>query len=96
MTRLSWATAATLLNMNAIAELAEVRLRRSHGRWAAGARGVVVNHRPGSPVATVDFSELVSVEEREVLDFFDLVTEVEVADLEVVEAAASSRAAGSS
>jgi hypothetical protein len=96
MTRLSWATAATLLNMNAIAELAEVRLRRSHGRWAAGARGVVVNHRPGSPVATVDFSELVSTAEREALDLFDLVTEVEADDLELVETAASSGAASDS
>lgn len=79
--------------MNAIAELAEVRLRRPHGRWPAGARGVVVNHRPGWSVATVDFSELVSRAEREAADFFDLVPEVAVADLELVETAASSRAA---
>ncbi len=82
--------------MNAIAELAEVRLRRPHGRWPAGARGVVVNYRPGWSVATVDFSELVSLEERGALDFFDLVPEVDVADLEVVETAASSRAASGS
>jgi hypothetical protein len=79
--------------MDAIAELAEVRLRRPHGRWPAGARGVVVNYRPGWPVATVDFSELVSLAEREALDLFDLVTEVEADDLEVVEAPASSGAA---
>jgi hypothetical protein len=77
-------------------ELAEVRLRRPHGRWAAGARGVVINYRPGWPVATVDFSELVPPAEREALDFFELVTEVEVDDLELVEATASSRAASGS
>jgi hypothetical protein len=82
--------------MNAIAELAEVRLRRPHGRWAAGARGVVVNYRPGWPLATVDFSELVSPAAREALAFFDLVIEVEVADLELVEAATSSPAASGS
>jgi hypothetical protein len=57
---------------------------------------VVVNYRPGWPVATVDFSQLVSPAEREALDFFELVTEVEVRDLELVEAAASSRAASGS
>ncbi len=82
--------------MDAIAELAEVRLCRPHGRWPVGARGVVVNYRPGWPVATVNFSELVSPAERVALDFFDLVTEVEVDDLERVEAAASSRAASGS
>jgi hypothetical protein len=79
--------------MDAIAELTPVRLRRPYGRWAAGARGVVVNYRPGWPVATVDFSELVPLTERDTLDFFELVTEVEVADLEPVEAASSSRTA---
>jgi hypothetical protein len=56
----------------------------------------VVNYRPGWSVATVDFSDLVSLAEREALDFFDLVPEVEVADLEPVETAASSRAASGS
>jgi hypothetical protein len=74
-----------------IAELDTVRLRRPHGGWPAGARGVVVNHRPGWPVATVDFSELVPLTERDALDFFELVLEVEVADLEPVEAAGPSR-----
>ena len=75
--------------MTEIAELDTVRLRRAHGRWAAGARGVVVNHRPGWPVATVDFSELVPLAERDTLDFFELVLEIDVADLERVEAPGS-------
>jgi hypothetical protein len=79
--------------MSAIVELGSVRLRRPRGRWPAGARGVVVNYRPGWPVATVDFSELVPLAERAVLDFFELVLEVEVVDLEPVEAASSARAA---
>lgn len=79
--------------MSAITELDTVRLRRPHGRWAAGARGVVVNHRPGWPVASVDFSELVPLAERDTLDFFELVLEVDVADLEPVETASSTRTA---
>jgi hypothetical protein len=77
--------------MSEIAELDTVRLRRPRGRWTAGARGVVVNHRPGWPVATVDFSELVPLAERDTLNFFDLVLEVDVADLEPVEAPGPSR-----
>lgn len=68
---------ATLTIMAAIAELVSVRLRHPHGRWPAGACGVVVNYRPGWPVATVDFSELVPLAERAAIDFFELVREVD-------------------
>lgn len=75
--------------MNTVVELAAVRLRTPHGRWPAGSHGVVVNYRPDWPVATVDFSDLVPVAERDGIDFSELVPEVAVVDLESVDFAES-------
>ncbi len=78
--------------MSTIVELGAVRLRAPHGRWPAGSRGIVVNYRPGWPMATVDFSELVPVAERGSIDFSELVPEIALIDLEPVDVEESSRA----
>lgn len=70
--------------VGAIAELTAVRLRTAQGRWPAGSRGVVVNYRPGWPIATVDFSELVTMAERGRVDFSELVREVDLGNLKPV------------
>lgn len=71
-------------------ELDRVRLLRPSGRWPVGTEGTVVA-RLSADAVTVDFSARLPAEERAGFDYFELVPEVAVTDLEPVEAVAGAR-----